>query len=247
MGLIAPNEWLPALPDGRILGSRPPDLFTRYRQLYQQLGEAWRVEDATSLFDYAPGGSTKEFTVKSWPNGESPPTCRVPKYWPAAGLLTKEPQKPLPKEIAAQHCAAVVDKRSRSNCVADVMATGEPGLAATYLAAQKVRANTPPAPPQLVVPKDFARGLPSALVFNWRPTKDKDGDPVTYRYCVWEVEKQFTLNDCVAAAPKPAAKGSALLGRTMKLKGRKAYYWKVIAQDAKGAITESAMRRFEVK
>lgn len=248
MGLIAPHEWLPTLPDGRTLGPRPASLLTRYRQLYEELGEAWRVQDATSLFDYVPGGSTKDFTVKRWPNGESPQTCRVPKSWPAAGLLTKEPQKPLPKEIAAQHCAAVVDKKSRANCVADVMATGESGFAATYLAAQKVRANTRPARPQLVVPKDFATGLPSELVFNWRPTKDRDGDPVTYRHCVWEVEKQFTLNDCVAALPKPAGKArGALPGRTMQLKGGKAYYWKVIAQDAKGAITESEMRRFEVK
>lgn len=121
MGLIAPSQWLPALPDGRTLGRRPLNLSSRYRQLYEQLGNAWRVQDATSLFDYAPGGSTKDFTVKSWPNGESPRSCRVPASWSAVGLLAKEPQRPLPKEIAAQHCAAIVDKRSKSNCVADVI------------------------------------------------------------------------------------------------------------------------------
>src|SRR5262249_38311411 len=58
MGLIAPNEWLPALPDGRTLSPRPPGLGTRYRQLYEELGEAWRVHDSTSLFDYPSGRST---------------------------------------------------------------------------------------------------------------------------------------------------------------------------------------------
>jgi hypothetical protein len=173
----------------------------------------------------------------------------VPKLWPAAGLLTKAPQKPLPKEIAVQHCMAVSNENSQANCVADVMATGEPGFATTYLAAQKVRANTSPAPPQLVVPKDFATALPPSLVFSWRPTKDKDGDPVTYRHCVWEIEKPFTLNNCVPVASKPAVKGklAPFVKKAMQLKGGKAYYWKVIAEDATGAITESIMRRFEVK
>ena len=251
MGLIAPNQWLPALPDGRTFGPRPLDLLTRYRQLYVDFGDAWRVDDASSLFDYSSGGSTKDFTLKGWPNGESPQSCNVPQSWPAAGLLAKEPQKPLPKEIAAKYCAGVVDKTSRSNCVADVMATGEAGFAAAYLAAHKVRANKPPAPPQLVGPKDFATGVTSALVLRWRPAKDKDGDRVTYRHCVWEVEKPFTLNECVSAASKLSGKGvratMSLAGTDMKLKSGKAYYWKVIAQDAKGVITESKMRRFDVK
>jgi hypothetical protein len=257
MGAIAPNEWLPALPDGRTLGPRPSSLAARYRQLYQEFGAAWRVSDDRSLFDYAAGLSTKDFTVASWPNGESPQTCRVPRSWPLAGFLAKEPQKALPKESATQLCAAVTDKGSHANCVADVMATGEKGFAAIYLAADEVRRNTPPSAPVLVYPKDFDTAVPQAFSFQWRVTKDKEGGAISYRHCLWEVKRPFTLNNCVDASPKsqrmgPQRKGlptlaaRGLLTRLAALKPG-AYYWKVVAEDDKGAITESAMHRFEVK
>ncbi len=251
MGMIAPQQWLPALPDGRTLGPRPVDLATRYRQLYDELGMAWRVDDAISLFDYAAGNSTRDFTLKDWPNGDSPKDCRVPASWPGAGTLAKEPLKPLPREAAAKHCARVTDRRSHANCVADVAATGEPGFADTYVATQKLRANTRPAAPQLVAPKEFARGLASKLSFEWRPAVDKDGDRVTYRHCLWEVGQPFTLNACAAVETKRGAKGSLVAVRTLQpevpVKGRKAFYWKVIALDAKGAMTESAARKLELR
>jgi hypothetical protein len=51
------------LPDGTVL---PQPLTTD--QLYNVYGNAWRVSDATSLFDYAPGQTTATFTDTSFPN-----------------------------------------------------------------------------------------------------------------------------------------------------------------------------------
>jgi lysyl endopeptidase len=76
MGALAPGSWLPALPDGSSLGPRPAALPDRYAALYQQFTDAWRVTDATSLFDYAPGTSTDTFTLRSWPREQT--LCTIP-------------------------------------------------------------------------------------------------------------------------------------------------------------------------
>ncbi len=46
-----------------------------------------------------------------------------------------------------------------------------------------VAQNDPPSPPALVSPQDGQAGLPTAAVtFEWNPSDDPDGDPVTYLY-----------------------------------------------------------------
>jgi glucose/arabinose dehydrogenase len=46
-----------------------------------------------------------------------------------------------------------------------------------------VAQNNPPSPPALVSPLDGQAGLPTAAVtFEWNPSDDPDGDPVTYLY-----------------------------------------------------------------
>lgn len=85
------------------------------------------MTDATSLFDYAPGTSTDDFTLKSWP-GESPP-CRLPEV---------EPAKPVDVEVAQEACEGIRDQQTRADCVFDVRVTGEIGFAETYLATQRV-------------------------------------------------------------------------------------------------------------
>jgi len=129
MGALASGSWLPALPDGTSLGSKPAALHQRYVDLYQKFGDAWRVADKTSLFDYAPGTSTKTFTVASWPP-ENPP-CVIPESPPA---------KPLDQKTALQLCVAIVDKNRKADCVFDVAITGEPGFAKTYLISQQIQA-----------------------------------------------------------------------------------------------------------
>ncbi len=129
MGVIARGSWLPALPDGTSLGPRPAALPDRYDVLNEKFADAWRVTDATSLFDYAPGTSTATFTIDSWPK-QSPP-CDIPQETSA---------RPLQSEIAQRVCGLIVDKNRNANCVFDVTVTGERGFAKTYLLTQKLEA-----------------------------------------------------------------------------------------------------------
>ncbi len=128
LGAIAPNSWLPAMPDGRSLGPRPGALHQRYVDLYQKFAGAWRVTDQTSLFDYAPGTATATFTLTSWPL-ENPP-CVIPDV---------EPVKPATQAVAGKACQRIVDKNMKRDCIFDVVVTGEPGFAKTYLTSQRLR------------------------------------------------------------------------------------------------------------
>jgi hypothetical protein len=130
MGAIRPGSWLPALPDGTSLGPIPTALHERYIELYQKFGNAWRVTDKTSLFDYAPGTSTKTFTLQSWPP-ESPP-CDI------AGT---EPVKPTTPQRAEGACREITGTR-HADCVFDVRVTGNPGFAETYLLSQRIEAGS---------------------------------------------------------------------------------------------------------
>lgn len=122
MGTIPLGSWLPALPDGTVMGPMPEALHQRYVDLYQRFGEAWRVNDRTSLFDYAPGTSTATFTLRSWPP-EQPP-CLVP---------GAEPARPVEPAVAEQACARVTGRHAHADCVFDVRVTGHLGFADTYL------------------------------------------------------------------------------------------------------------------
>lgn len=128
MGAISPGGWLPVLPDGSSMGPMPANLGERYDDLYHKFGDSWRVTDDTSLFDYAPGTSTKDFTVAGWP-GDVPP-CDVP------GMT---PSKPVEPEVAEDACRAVVDKARHEDCVFDVALTGETGFATTYLLTERMQ------------------------------------------------------------------------------------------------------------
>jgi hypothetical protein len=127
MGEIPPDSWLPALPDGTSMGPMPGALHDRYLALYQKFADAWRVTDQTSLFDYASGTSTDTFTMRSWPL-EQPP-CVLPQV---------KPVEPVARGVALRACQAVANDKLHNDCVFDVMVTGNPGFAKTYLASQKV-------------------------------------------------------------------------------------------------------------
>ncbi|MEP6913912.1 MAG: hypothetical protein ABI923_14215, partial [bacterium] len=198
MGAMAPGSWLPALPDGSSLGPRPRDLHQRYLDLYDKFETAWRVSDATTLFDYAPGTSTSTFTVANWP-AENPGVCTAPPR-PPSGPLAKAPLKALALEVAQQHCAAIAGEQAKANCVQDVMVTGEPGFAQLYLLGEQVERNSLPAPPVLGFPETFKTGLVAPVTFTWNSTSDLNGDPLIYKHCVWEVKDRFNFDKCVLAA-----------------------------------------------
>lgn len=129
MGVLAKGSWLPALPNGTSLGPRPAALPDRYVDINEKFADAWRVTDSTSLFDYAPGTSTATFTIDNWPK-QNPP-CVIPQ---------EKPAKPLTLKVAEQYCSEITGKKRNANCVFDVMATGEPGFAKTYLLTQRIEA-----------------------------------------------------------------------------------------------------------
>ncbi|HEY6392129.1 MAG TPA: hypothetical protein VIX89_12670 [Bryobacteraceae bacterium] len=202
MGAIAPGNWLPELPDGSFLGPRPTDLHQRFLTLYGKFANAWRVSDATSLFDYAPGTSTGTFTIASWPV-ENPRSCTLPRGEPGTPP-NKPPAKALTLEAAKQQCRAIVADDRRANCEQDVMVTGETGFAATYLQAEKIERNAPPTVPVAVLPEDNKVDLGNEVTFTWKKSSDPDGDPVTYKYCVWDSRERFTFNACGPVTVPPA-------------------------------------------
>lgn len=131
MGAIAPGSWLPAFPNGTLPGPMPAALHDRFVVLNQTFADAWRVTQATSLFDYAPGTSTETFTLKKWPLENAP--CVIPE---------SKPVKPVSIEVAQRACRAVVGKNRKEDCVFDVRVTGNTGFAKTYLLSQKIQAGS---------------------------------------------------------------------------------------------------------
>jgi len=131
MGLIAPGDWLPALPDTHSMGPRPATLHQRHIDLNQTFADAWRVSDASSLFDYQPRTSTATFTDRGWPP-EKPP-CVVPES-PAV--------KPVDPRIALRVCTKVRNEEKHADCVFDVTLTGERGFAKAYLVSERIEAGT---------------------------------------------------------------------------------------------------------
>jgi hypothetical protein len=123
LGDLGAGSWLPALPDGSSLGPRPADLHQRYLDINTTFANAWRVSDATSLFDYAPGTSTATYTIPSWPP-EQPP-CILPNS-------NDPPVDALDPATAQKACSSIVDQKRRANCIYDVQATGDTGFAKAY-------------------------------------------------------------------------------------------------------------------
>lgn len=130
MGSIRPGNWLPLLPDGTPLGARPASLADRYVVLNQKFADAWRVTSTNSLFDYAPGMSTANFTNRDWPP-ENPPCVIKGSKVPAA--------EPMPAEKARAVCGRIKDKAANAQCVFDVTLTGNAGFAKTYQLSQQLK------------------------------------------------------------------------------------------------------------
>jgi hypothetical protein len=135
LGAIPPGGWLPALPDGSSMGTMPTNLHDRYVALHQKFADAWRVNDKSSLFDYAPGTSTASFTTRNWPPEQGP--CALPKTQPAPPAKLEQPAT---EAVATNACSGITDEVTRKSCVFDVKVTGNLDFAKTYVAAQKDRA-----------------------------------------------------------------------------------------------------------
>jgi len=125
LGATAPGSWLPALANGNSVGPPP----ATYATLYGTYADAWRVTNATSLFEYAPGKSTATFTNTSWPPESGP-------------CLSFRPPRQLRVERtgAEKLCRTVVGAQRNANCIADTVATGAPAFAESYRISQRIAA-----------------------------------------------------------------------------------------------------------
>lgn len=192
MGVIAPGNWLPVLADGRLLGARPADAAQRFDDLYRTFADSWRVNARSSLFDYEAGLTPSSFVVDGWPVAQ-PQGCVAPPQ--PAGPSANVVPTAIGDVEATRLCQGIVDSERQRNCIQDVMATGERGFAATYLATEKLEQRPAPLPPVLVAPADNSR-LPAAQVrFEWQqPTNGVE--LVGYRHCLWHADELFDLNRC---------------------------------------------------
>jgi hypothetical protein len=131
VGLLGPvgagGLGVPALPDGTHLPATT-DAHQAYVMLYSQFADAWRVTDATTLFDYDAGKSTASYTIRPYPIEAK-----------AATLANLTPAQLAAGEAA---CTSITDSRLHDNCVYDVGITGDPGFAGSYALVQVFR-NTP--------------------------------------------------------------------------------------------------------
>jgi hypothetical protein len=248
MGAIAPRQWLPALPNGSLLGPRPTSPAARYRTLYKTFAEAWRVTAETSLFDYDPGLGPRSFTAERWP-AEGAKQCVAP---PLPGMATNLPAPvPLARVEAEKHCAGLTEAPRRKNCIADVMATGSPAFAETYLRTQKLASLTMPRKPELRSPPNNAVERTSKIAFTWLQPAALSDSKLTYRHCLWSSAKLYDFKDCtvVTRPPSKAADGIGVAASTSvdRLEPGKVYFWKVSAEDENGTVIESETRRFEIR
>ena len=145
MGTILGNDWLPRAPDGSSYGPIPASLPARDHLLNVRFAEDWRITQSTSLFEYAPGTSTADFTDRSWPppNGTSCDSVEVIQF---PGCGPAKAVEPLPLGLAHEVC---LDFRRLEDvfeeCVFDVQLLGNPQMAkglAISLAAREAPCKT---------------------------------------------------------------------------------------------------------
>lgn len=195
MGVIAPGSWLPALSDGSWLGPQPPSLAQRHQDLYETFADSWRVDAASSLFDYEPGLSPQSFVVEDWPVAQ-PQGCLAPPQ-PGGPVAAPPAAPPVAQAEAERLCNAITDPDRRENCVTDVVATGEPRFAGAYLATDKLEQRPVPAPPVPVSPPNNSTQSSRNVDFKWSAAPGTESIDVTYRHCIWNGDELFDFNRCV--------------------------------------------------
>jgi lysyl endopeptidase len=99
------------------------------------------VTHTTSLFDYAAGTSTANFTDKNWPP-ESGQPCRT-------SLPSPPPLKSMQPDLAKAACQGIRDKALLQDCIFDVTVMGDRSVARGYITLDRLRTpNVTAAQPQ---------------------------------------------------------------------------------------------------
>lgn len=123
LGRSAPGFGIPRLPDGSAL-PKPIDRHEAYASLYDRFAVAWRLTDATTLFDYEAGKSTASYAIAGYPD--------------APTVTTFHELDPAQVAAGRAACVAVADAELRDQCAFDVVVTGDPGYVGPYLALERV-------------------------------------------------------------------------------------------------------------
>jgi hypothetical protein len=131
MGPVLAGDWLPRGPNGASFGARPVPLLDRHVVLNQKFANAWRVSKTSSLFDYAAGTSSANFTDVNWPT-ESGKPCKTT-------LPSNPPLKAMNPELARAACQGIKDKALLENCLFDVTVMGDRSAAEGYLPTTKTK------------------------------------------------------------------------------------------------------------
>jgi hypothetical protein len=128
MGHVRKGDWLPLAPDGNSFGAAPGPLADRHVLLNEKFADAWRVQAASSLFDYAPGTSTATYTDRNWP--AAPGGACSASTAPAIGTRIKV--APMSPDRAKRLCAELKDVRTQRQCFFDATVMGDFNLAKAY-------------------------------------------------------------------------------------------------------------------
>ncbi|MBI3898238.1 MAG: hypothetical protein HY308_08070 [Gammaproteobacteria bacterium] len=134
MGPILATDWLPRAPDGASFGPKPASLLDRHVLLNKKFADAWRVSTSTSLFDYAIGTSTANFTDTNWPPESGKPCTKTTVGGPHPRV--KEPRP----DMARKACLGIKDKAIYANCIFDVTVMGDTIAAKGHKRAAKLKA-----------------------------------------------------------------------------------------------------------
>lgn len=129
LGPILGSDWLPKAPNGSSFGPAPGGLMARHIRLNQTFADAWRVTNASSLFDYDAGTSTATFTNRAWPPPPGQPCSIMPGIPPWPSHEERKPVKGMDPQVAASFCRIIDDKGVFDDCVFDLTLTGNAAMA----------------------------------------------------------------------------------------------------------------------
>ena len=95
-----------------------------YDALYHTFGDSWRISQADSVFDYAPGTSTETYTDRTFPDR----------------IVTTDDLTPTQRAAAEAACATygVTTAAAHRDCTLDVGLTGDPEFASGAIDEQKL-------------------------------------------------------------------------------------------------------------
>jgi von Willebrand factor type D domain len=151
-----------------------------YNLLYRVFGESWRVSQKSSLFDYAPGESTKTFTNRRFPARIASPEAIE------AGLRKKAE--------AVCRRMRIKDPRVLRNCILDVSSTGFFSFAVSASTVERSvkKARKAPKPPPPKNPGATVRWAGTSYVY--KKQKNQPFDGCSFNGSTKEFEAQFSVS-----------------------------------------------------